>query len=213
MRFWLIAPAIAAALASCSSGTRVEKPLEEVHASLVSMSPQADAMNLATQFPGTAYYIQPDGSRLIWHFQHSGKDYGRFVATLKPDGDQATYVATSFEESNDAPAAGNLSFLRDIARIAGEASVAAALSGQPVDREAIRQRIVAQVAADPMAAHAATIETVSSEIDRLAPGKSDGDEIYPRPGSSTPKPGVTPRVGGAGGPRDEDLRGTESWRN
>jgi hypothetical protein len=176
------------------------------------MSPAADAMSLATKFPGTAYYLEPDGGRLIWHFQQNGKDYGRFVTTLKEDGPKATYVATSFENATDAPAADNLGFLRDIAKIAGEASIAAALSGTSVDRSAVEQRILAQVSADPMAAHAAAIETVSAEMDRLAPGNSDDDSIYPKPGSSMPKPGVTPRVGGAGGPRDEDLRGTESWR-
>ena len=209
MRVACLAPIAALLLlAACNDGQRIERPLTDVHASLVSMPAGADVMSSATVFPGTAYYLQPDGGRLIWHFTLNGKDYARFVATLREDGPSATSVSTQLEPVDDADAK-NLEFLRDIARIAGEASVAAALSGRPADREAIENRIVEQVARDPLSAQTAVIETVHSEMDRYTKEYARDDNA-----PAHVKPGVLPKVGGQDGPRDDDNGpGTESWRN
>lgn len=166
----LLAAAVAMLTAAgCGNAQRVEKSLTEVHSTLLSMPAGADVMGLATTFPSTAYYLEPDGGRLIWHFTHDGKDYGRFIATLSEDGANATEVSTHFEEASDAAIAGNLDFLRKMAKTAGEASVNAALTGQPVDRAALQQEFQDLIAQDPMAAHSAAVATVSSEMSKMAP--------------------------------------------
>ena len=156
-------------LAACSGGRHVDKPLNEVYVMLTSMPAEANAMALATTFPGTSHYLQPDGGRLIWHFTHQGKDYGRFVAILREDGPNATVVSTAFEQANDAELSAKLGFLRKMARKAGDESVAAALEGRAVDRLAFQEEMKQMVLSDPMAAQMAAIETVGAEMDRLAP--------------------------------------------
>jgi hypothetical protein len=189
-------------LAACGNSQHVKRPLGDVHASLISMPAEANAMALATTFPGTAYYLEPDGGRLVWHFTHNGKDYGRFVATLTEDGPAATHVSTSFETASDAPSAGNFDFLRKMARMAGEASIAAALAGRPVDRDTLQQKMTKLVASNPMAAHTAEIDRYAEEY------KSDDTEpAYPKPGV-----GVYPKRGGEGGPPVERDPGTEVWK-
>ena len=209
MKINRMAPLLALLLiAACSDGRRVERSLTDVHATLSSLPADADAMSLATTFPGTGYYLEPDGGRLVWHFTHQGKDYGRFVATLSEDGPGATTVSTHFEDASDADAATNLDFLRKVARSVGEASIAAALEGRAVDRPALQQRITEWVKADPMAAHSAAIATVGAEMDRIVQAQESAvDE------PAYPKPGVYPKPGGKGGPRDESRSGSVTWAN
>lgn len=209
MKLSLVAPVLALLfLAACSNAQRVERPLDDVHATLASMPADANAMELATDFPGTDYYLEPDGGRLIWHFRHNGRDYGRFVATVREDGPGATKVSTHFEKADDAQIAGKLEFLRDIARMAAEASIAAALSGRAVDRAALQEQIRTQMVQDPTAAYTAVVETVSADMDRhIEEQKRREAENAP----AYPKPGVYPKVGGKGGPRDDSNRGSETW--
>ena len=156
-------------LAACDNAERVERPYADVYATLASMPAEADVMDLATTFPGTDSWLENRPGQLTWHFTHEGKDYGRFLVTLAEDGASATKVSTSFEEANDAAASARLGFLRQMARKAGEASVAAALTGRPADRTALQQEMTQLIMSDPMAAQVAVIETVGSEMDRLAP--------------------------------------------
>lgn len=189
------------ALAACGNSQRVERSLTDVHATLASLPADADAIAVATTFPGTDYFVEDQGDQLIWHFRHQAQDYGRFVAKLSQDGPNATTVSTHFENASDAADAGNLAFLRQIAAKASEASISAALSGRSVDRSSLQQEIQAEVAKNPMAAQTAVIQTVGDEIDRIAQEQKDraaeDEPIYP-------KPGVLPRKGGRGGPRDDD---------
>jgi hypothetical protein len=161
------APLLALALVACGQKHSVDKPIAEVYTALASMPADADAMALATIFPGTSYYVDPaSASKVVWHFQRKGADYGRYVAELAADGPARTTVTTHFEEGESET---NLSFLRDIARIAGDASVTAALEGKAVDRAAVQAEIRQHIASNPMAAQMATIQTVSDEMDRMAP--------------------------------------------
>lgn len=195
-------------LAACRNAQRVERPMDDVHGTLASIPADADAMELATTYPGTDYLLEQDGGRLIWHFRHNGQDYGRFVATLKEDGPAATKVSTRFENADDAELADKLGFLRDVARITAEASVAAALSGRAVDRAALQQQIGTQMVQDPTGAYTAAVEMIRSDLDREIEERkrreAEREPIYP-------KPGVYPKVGGKGGPRDDPRRGSETW--
>src|SRR6478672_3529202 len=123
-KFRWFAALVALALAACGQSQSVEKPMAEVYATLTSLPADADAMALATTFSGTAYYVEPAGdNKVVWHFQHNGADYGRYVAELSASGPKTTKVTTHFENGS---IDSNLGFLRDIAKIAGEASVRAA---------------------------------------------------------------------------------------
>ena len=62
-----------------------------------------------------------------------------------------------------------LKFLDEIATIAGDASVAAALEGRAVDRSGVQAKIRERIAGDPMASMATTMESVADEMDRMAP--------------------------------------------
>jgi hypothetical protein len=185
---------------ACGDTRRVEQPLTDVSSMLMSLPGEADALKLATPFPGTAYYLEPQGDRLIWHFTKEGKDYGRFIAALKEDGSSATKVSTWFESADDAKGSANLGFLRKIARIAGEESVHAALDHRAIDRQELRQRLISEAGKDPLGAATATMQSVGDEMDRLAAEQDarvrDNEPVYPRPG-------VLPRKGGRGGPRDD----------
>ena len=156
-------------LAACDDAERVERPYADVYATLASLPAEADVIDLATTLPGTDSWLETRPGQLTWHFTHDGKDYGRFLVTVAEDGASATEVSTIFEESDDAAASARLGFLREMARKAGDASVAAALSGRPADRSALQQEMAQLLMSDPMAAQVAVIETVGSEMDRLAP--------------------------------------------
>jgi len=161
------APLSALALVGCSETQSVDKPLADVQTMLVSLPSDANAMPLATRFPGTSYYVEPATNKVVWHFVREGTgEYARYVAELSEDGPGKTSVSTYLE---DGPADSNLSFLDDVAKLAGDASVAAALHGTPVDRSAVQQQIAQQMVNNPLAAQITTIETVADEMDRLAP--------------------------------------------
>lgn len=173
----LVAVFAALLLAACGGQThRVEKPVGEVRATLMEMPPEADVMSMAASFPGTTYFLDSGGEQLVWHFTHNGKDYGRFVAVLAQDGPNATKVTTHFENSNDAELAGNLDFLRKVAKQAAETSIAAALSGRAVDRDAFGKQFAAMMLANPMAAQSAMGATLADQFNRIS---DDMDAMAP----------------------------------
>lgn len=186
----LIVALAALVLAACSETHRVEKPIDQVHATLSSLPPQADVMDMAASFPGTTYYLEQGGDQFVWHFTHNGKDYGRFVATLKADGPNATKVSTYFEKSNEADLAESLDFLRKMAKQAGEASIGAALAGRSVNRTAMGDQFRRMIITNPIAAQSAIAVTVADQMNRIAddmeamapedPCESDNDEIRER---------------------------------
>ena len=161
----ILAPLMALLLAACGNTHRVERPIGEVFANLSNLPAEADAMSLATQFPGTRYWAAEEGNKVIWHFAQGDREYGRFVAELTEAGPGATEVNTRFE----ADGASELAFLRDIAEAAADASLVAALEQRPVDRAAVQARIRELATSNPMGAQVATIKTVSDQIDAMAP--------------------------------------------
>lgn len=166
-QFAWLAPLVALALAACGQSQSVDKPMAEVYSTLTSMPAEADAMPLATTFSGTAYYVEPAGdNKVVWHFTRGGGDYGRYVAELAPDGPGKTKVTTHFENGN---IDSNLGFLRDIAKLASEASVRAALEGHAVDRSGVQSQISQMIASNPVASQVQVIETVSDRMDQMAP--------------------------------------------
>lgn len=159
--------ALALALAACGQSQSVDKPIGEVYATLSSLPADADAMSIATAaFPGTSFWAEPAaGNKIVWHFKRDAGEYGRYVAELSEDGPNRTTVRTWFEDGDDSA----LPFLRDIARSAGDASIKAALTGQPVDQSAIQAQVRQVIASNPVAAQVAVIETVSDRMDKMAP--------------------------------------------
>jgi hypothetical protein len=164
-RFWF-APFMALTLAGCGKSQTVDKPLAEVQMTLSSLPADADAMSLATSIPGTGFWVEPLAGKVVWHFTRQSGEYGRYVAELSEDGPSKTTVTTHFE---DGPADSGLKFLDEIAVIAGDASVAAALQGRAVDRSGVKAQISQHIASNPMAAQVQVIETVADEMDRMAP--------------------------------------------
>jgi hypothetical protein len=166
LRLLMLLPALT--LAACGADTlTVDKPFAEVYATLISLPGDANAMSLATSYPGTSYYVEPADHKVTWHFVRDGKgEYATYVAELTEDGPNKTKVSTHLE---DGPADTNLSFLDKVAKIAADASVAAALGSGQVDKSAVQQQIAQQMVSDPLAAQTAAIETVSDEMDKEAP--------------------------------------------
>lgn len=163
----LVAPLLALLLVACGNSQTVDRPMADVHSLLSDLPSEADAMSLATSYPGTSLWVEPMADKIIWHFMREGTgEYGRYVAELSQDGTSRTSVSTRFE---DGPADSNLLFLDEVAKIAADASIAAALQGQPVDRATIQSQITQKMISNPMAAHEAAIETVADEMDRQAP--------------------------------------------
>jgi hypothetical protein len=166
-KFAWLAPWVALALAACGQKQSVDKPMAEVYSTLTSLPADADAMALATTFSDTAYFVEPAGdSKVVWHFQRNGADYGRYVAELSADGPAKTTVTTHFENGS---IDSNLGFLRDVAKIASAASVTAALEGHAVDRSGVQSQISQLIASNPVAAQVQVIETVSDRMDQMAP--------------------------------------------
>jgi hypothetical protein len=161
-----VAPLIAVALVACGEKHSVDRPMAEVLTTLSSLPSDANAMQLATSFPGTSYWVEPAADKVVWHFTRASGEYGRYVAKISADGPNRTTVTTYVEEAgSDA----NLAFLRDIAKVAGDASVVAALEGLAVERAAVQQQIQKMIGDNPVAAQMAAIQTVAEEMDRLAP--------------------------------------------
>lgn len=164
-RFW-ITLLMALAMTGCGNFQTVDKPAAQVYMTLSSLPTEADAMSLATTVPGTSYWVEPAANKVVWHFMRPNGEYGRYVVELSEAGSDRTRVRTRFE---DGPADPGLRFLDEIATIAGDASVAAALQGRAVDRGAVQAAINQHIASDPMAAMATTMENVADEMDRMAP--------------------------------------------
>jgi hypothetical protein len=160
------APLTALALVGCGKSQTIDKPMAQVSMMLSSLPGDADAMSLATTMPGTSYWVEPTANKVIWHFVRQSGEYGRYVVELSESGSEKTRVTTHFE---DGPADRGLKFLDEIATIAGDASVAAAVEGRAVDRSAVQAKISQRIASDPMASMATTMESVADEMDRMAP--------------------------------------------
>lgn len=155
---------IAAALlvAACSGRqTQVaEQPLTRVHGQLIAMPAQANAMDTAMQAAGTAYWIESGGNPIVWRFAMNGKAYCRFHAELTEKGPTSTVVATWAEQVDEASRAAvedgrkrpDYRYLCDVARIAGEESVAAAVQNRAADKPAIVAKLRGKVASDPASA-------------------------------------------------------------
>ena len=150
-------------LASCGQdqSQTVDLSVAEVQTLLLQLPGDADAMSLATRYPGTSYRVEPAADQVVWIFMRDGTgEYGRYIAELSADGPNKTIVTTRF---NDGPADPNLTFLDDVAKIAADASVAAALQARPVDMATVQNEITQTMMKNPMAAHTAAVETVSDE--------------------------------------------------
>ncbi len=166
---WLT-PVLALVLGGCGNSQSVDKPAAEVYSMLASLPSDADALSLATRYPGTAYYVEPGNGKLVWHFSRDGTgEYGRYIAEISENGPNKSTVSTHFE---DGPADTNLTFLDKVAQIALDASIAAVLQGKPVDRSVVQTEITQAMVSNPVSAQIAAIETVSDEIDRQAPPDS-----------------------------------------
>jgi hypothetical protein len=166
MRSIWFAPLVALALVGCGKSQTVDKPMAQVSMLLSSLPGDADAMSLATTVPGTSYWVEPTANKVIWHFMRPSGEYGRYVVDLSETGSDKTRISTHFE---DGPADPKMRFLDDIATIAGDASVAAALQGRAVDRSGVQAKIRERIASDPVASMATTMESVADEMDRMAP--------------------------------------------
>ena len=148
-------------LGACTGGTErvVNEPLASISAKLVAMPQASDATRFALQVPESSVYVAPEGDRVVWHFTQRGRDYCRFYAELRQEGAAKTRVRTRSEIAADAADAivaeggrrPDHTYLCNMARLAGEESVAATLQGRPVDSEAMLRRIRVTVAADPLA--------------------------------------------------------------
>jgi len=164
-RLWFV-PLTAFALAGCGKSQTVDKPIAQVSMMLSSLPGDADAMSLATTVPGTSYWVEPTANKVVWHFMRPTGEYGRYVVDLSEAGSDKTRISTHFE---DGPADPNMRFLDDIATIAGDASVAAALEGRAVDRSGVQAKIRERIGRDPVASMATTMESVADEMDKMAP--------------------------------------------
>ena len=162
--------AAAMLLAACGkSSTRVEQPFVDVYGMLASLPAEANAMPLAIDYPGSSVALEPKTDQLIWHFTHRGIEYGRMIADIAKDGEQATKVTTHFEDVRDNPVVAKFDFLRKTARIAAEASLAAALGHRSVDQVAVRAQINQVYADNPVAMQMKTFEGIADQMDKMAP--------------------------------------------
>ncbi len=169
-KVWVSVAAAALLLAACGkSETRIEQPSIDVYAMLSSLPQDANALPLATSYPGSSFYLDPQPDKLVWHFTHQGIEYGRMIAEVTPDGAAATDVSYYFEDVHDNPAVERFHFLRDVARIAAEASVEAALQRRPVDLAAVQAGIDKVYANNPVANQMKMIDTISERMDEMAP--------------------------------------------
>lgn len=169
-RAWVGLVAAAMLLAACGkSSTRVEQPFVDVYGLLAGLPAEANAMPLATDYPGSSVALEPRTDQLIWHFTHQGIEYGRMIAEIAKDGEQATKVTTHFEDVRDNPVVAKFDFLRKTARIAAEASLAAALGRHSVDQVAVRAEINQVYAANPVAMQMKTFEGISEQMSKMAP--------------------------------------------
>lgn len=160
-------------LAACTGAERVvNEPMASVSAKLLAMPQASDATKFALQTPETSVYVAPEGDRVVWHFTQRGRDYCRFYAELREDGASKTRVRTRSELAPDAADAivaeggrrPDHSYLCNMARLAGEESVAATLQGRPVDNQAMLRRVRVAVAANPLAVG----RTASDAMDEAA---------------------------------------------
>lgn len=169
-RLWVSVAAAALLLAACGkSETRIEQPSIDVYAMLSSLPPDANALPLAMSYPGSSFYLDPQPDKLVWHFTHRGIEYGRMIAEVTPDGANAADVSYYFEEVRDNPAVEQFHFLRDVARIAAEASVKAALEKRPVDQAAVQAGIDKVYADNPVANQMKMIDTIATRMEEMAP--------------------------------------------
>lgn len=166
-------------LAGCSErqSLEAEQPIWTVHAQLASMPPASDVMDVSVQAPGATYQLESAGNPLVWRFKIHGQDYCRFSVKLKEAGPNRTQVESWAEPVDDAAqaAARNLGgkpdygYFCNIARIAGQESVAATIEGRPADGKTIQKRIARKVATDPLSVTGASAAAMDEAIRMTRP--------------------------------------------
>lgn len=184
--------AAALLLAACSGRERVvAEPLDMVRAKLAMMPDEADALYLGIQGASVGYHLESGADALVWHFTKDGADYCRYTARLVAVGPSKTRVSTRAEyvtDAADAAVAGgaarpDYSYLCDVARIATDESVAAALESRPADTNAVFKRIGATVAANPtgmMRSVEAALAEAESEMETYEPYDPCAEDIGSR---------------------------------
>ena len=192
-------------LAGCSETQRIDRPIGDVRTTLVSLPQQSNAMDFSQVYRETDTILEDQGNRLIWHFRRNGLDYARYTVELEADGDSATNITSNFETADDASDADQLGFLRNLARKAAEASVAAALAGRAVNQAEFQQILQQEAVNNPTSFAKTSMKSASDAMDRAVQQQKD-EEYYDSPvlpeAGVLPEPGVTPKRGGEGQRRE-----------
>lgn len=174
-------------LAACSGRTShtAAEPLDAVRIRLIAIPDQANVLPVAMQAAGTSYWQESTGNPLVWRFAMNGAPYCSFFAELKEQGPGKTQVLTWAEPADDAAkaavAAGgerpDYGFLCNVARIAGNETVAAAVENRAGDKQVILSKLRRNLVADPAsamrAADAAMDEAVRNAPKPLDPCEED----------------------------------------
>jgi hypothetical protein len=149
-------------LAACSGRNShvAAEPLNDVRRRLIAIPAQANVLPVAMQAAGTSYWQESSDNPFVWRFAMNGHPYCTFYAELKEQGPGKTQVITWTERAEEAAkaaaAAGgdraDYSYLCDVARIAGEETVAAAVGNRPADEQIVLSQLRRNLVADPASA-------------------------------------------------------------
>jgi hypothetical protein len=167
---------LALVLGACSPGLNksVAQSSDLVLVSLSQMSPQTDVMDMAKQFPNTAYQMSQTADGVTWTFMQNGAEACRFTAKVTAKDAKSSRVTTSLEDLSK----GGERYLCNVVKIVGEESVAAAVDGRLADRAKVKTQLARYLVSD----FGAMTESVSKRMTEMAPPSGD-----PCPGMMGPQ--------------------------
>jgi hypothetical protein len=180
---------VALTLAACAPGVNktVAYSNDLVLVMLSRMSPDADLMPMARQFPNTNYRVERTDTGVTWIFTQEGADVCRFTAKVTPRDSKSSQVSTSLEDVSK----GGERYICNVARIVGEESVAAAVEGRAADRQKVQSQLTRYMVSDI----GGMTDSISKRMTEMAPPRSSDSSRYqsqPQPLPSGPVKPMAP---------------------
>jgi len=156
--------ALVLTLAACSADKSrvVNEPIDAIQARLTVLPPASDAMDVARSMPGMNVYPQPNDRVFTWRFVDNGMEFCQFVVELSEAGAGKTRVNHRAVEPPGAAA--GYRYHCDLARFAGEETLAATLEGRPANRAALQKQFASYVIANPAAMMRAVDQSMEKKI-------------------------------------------------
>ncbi len=135
-------------------GSRVvEQPVAQVYERIARDADYAEGAALPTPSSHVSVRVSwAELSSITWHYDYNGTEFGRYVATMAPEGETGTRVTLDAQPTEAQVAGftpGDLDAMRRSAQVVVSERLAASIEGRPFNTAAINEHFRNHVIANP----------------------------------------------------------------